>query len=100
MYWRTTTQLCFGHRPPAPEAQPNVFLHNQIILDRLCNGTQAARGSLALPRVIDGWNWTSGRCRDFDDSIHHSRLGFEHVKAFLQDVCHMGASSVQRNLTA
>ena len=70
---------------------------NQLILRELCKGQNFPDASARALRVINGWTWVSGmsRCAEFDDNIHHSVLGWEHVHAVLRDYC-QSRSSLQR----
>eukprot|EP01051_Picozoa_sp_SAG22_P003029 SAG22_NODE_142_length_17922_cov_10.990406_19_plen_106_part_00 len=74
-YWRSTTALCanIAHLNPA------IATLNRYIEAYLC--------SVPGVRLLDGFAWTEGKCKGYDDNVHHSVLGFSHAKAFLQAEC-------------
>ena len=79
-YWLATTALCDSDKKLRADHNEKICRLNERIETHLC---EAGRGV----RLLDGFAWTDHRCDRYDDNIHHSRLAFDHVTAFLRREC-------------
>ena len=87
-YWLATTALCDGDKAARKSQNEQLCLLNERIEKHLCEaGRRDARQPRAGVRLLDGFGWTVDRCDQYDDRIHHSRLAFDHVTAFLRLEC-------------
>ena len=79
-YWRSTTATCGSWEQ---FNEKNAAL-NRAIERHIC-------GAHADPRLryLDGFNWTEGRCDEYDDQIHHSRAAFTQVVTWLRAECNI-----------
>lgn len=86
-YWRATTALCDSNVAKRADQNEKLCKLNERIERLLCaeggGGSHNGRGV----RLLDGFGWTRLQCDGYDDNIHHSRLAFDHVTAFLRQEC-------------
>ena len=90
-YWLATTALCSSNRAARADQNEQLCNLNHRIERQLCAPATAGHAGpeQAPVRLLDGFGWTLGRCDQYDDNIHHSRLAFDHVTTFLRHECHL-----------
>jgi len=81
-YWRATTAMCDSDKAVRADHNEGICKLNERIERYLCHGRRRVR-------LLDGFGWTIHRCDGYDDRMHHSRLAFDHVTAFLRQECRM-----------
>lgn len=86
-YWLATTALCSSNHAARTDQNEHLCNLNHRIERQLCAAT-AGHGVSQQVHMLDGFGWTLGRCDQYDDTIHHSRLAFDHVTTFLRHECH------------
>lgn len=74
-YWRATTAFCQDRA----SSNADTARLNGLIETSLCE--------VPGVRKLSAFDWTNGRCADYDDATHHSMLAFDHVVTWLRDVC-------------
>ena len=79
-YWRSTTALC---REWARYNDKQADFNREI---------EAHICDIPRLRFLDAFNWTLGRCSQYDDRIHHSRVAFQHVVTWLRAECAIDAT--------
>ena len=92
-YWLATSALCDSDTATRKRQNEQLCLLNERIEKHLCEAGrldawpwQPLRAGV---RLLDGFGWTMDRCEQYDDRIHHSRLAFDHVTAFLRLECRL-----------
>ena len=103
LYWRTLTPNCFGKfdccKKPAALNVTNSMLNESsaLVRDVLCSGDDRRSSAAEQLTVLPLDEWAANRCPEYDDHVHHSKLSFEFVQAFLEDYTREHSSSSSRS---
>jgi len=79
VYWLLVTPLCGTGFGKSESMNPNLKYVNEVI--------NASLQKLDNVKVLDFWDMNINRCHDYDDVIHHSRLGRIHTLDILENFC-------------
>jgi len=91
LFWRTTTPLCQHNDANGDDVNQKGYGKSKDDMNSMIAQSNEKLKSMVsgLPRtkIFDSWAHNQGRCKDYDDNLHHSKLVEEHVKDLFGDYC-------------